>query len=84
MYQIRIKKSAEKELSKLSLSSIKNLHIRIATLAENPFPNGFAKLKGYERLYRIRVGDYRILYTVEQGIMIVEILKIGHRKDIYR
>jgi mRNA interferase RelE/StbE len=54
-------------------------------LAENPRPAGVKKLKGNnEDLYRIRSGDYRVVYSIEDEIRVVDIRKIGHRKDIYR
>jgi mRNA interferase RelE/StbE len=54
-------------------------------LANNPRPIGVKKLKdSSEDLYRIRVGDYRVIYTINDGIRIVNILRIGHRKDIYK
>jgi mRNA interferase RelE/StbE len=84
VYQLRLKKSAEKELALLSLSAINALHTKIEALAEDPFPPGYVKMKGYPNLYRIRAGSYRVLYTVERTVLIVEILKIGHRKDVYR
>ncbi len=85
MYTISIKPSALKELSKLPKATVKKAEKAISALAENPRPDGVKKLKGSEEdLYRIRVGDYRIIYSIEEEIKIVDILKIGHRKDIYR
>jgi mRNA interferase RelE/StbE len=85
MYTISIKPSALKELSKLPKATVKKTEKAIDALAENPRPDGVKKLKGSEGdLYRIRVGDYRIIYYIEDEIKIVDIIKIGHRKDIYR
>ena len=53
-------------------------------LAEDPFPRGARKLTGYDDVYRVRVGRYRILYSVSQGRLVIVILKVGHRKDAYR
>lgn len=59
--------------------------VAIDGLKENPRPNGVKKLKSTdENLYRIRVGDYRILYTIEDTIQIVDITKVGHRRYIYK
>jgi len=55
----------------------------ILSLADDPFPTGYKKLKGLKNMYRIRVGDYRVIYTIHQQTITIEILKIGHRKDIY-
>ena len=84
-YQISIKSSAYKELAKLPKPEAKKVSAAIDRLAKEPRPDGVKKLKGVEEyLYRIRVGDYRIIYSVEDKIRVIDILKIGHRKDIYR
>lgn len=57
---------------------------RIDSLAQNPYPSGIKKLEGEDELYRLRVGDYRILYQVKGKILLVLIVGIGHRRDIYR
>lgn len=82
-YQVKIKKSAEKELAALPVHIILQIKGHIFSLADNPFPRGFKKLKGFKTLYRIRSGDYRIIYTIYQNILIIEVLKIGNRKDVY-
>jgi len=85
MYSISIKPSALKELSKLPKATVRRAEKAIDALAEDPRPDGVKKLKGSdEDLYRIRVGDYRIIYSIEDEIKIVDIRKIGHRKEIYR
>ncbi len=85
MYSIRFKKSAEKELEKLPTAIIKRIGKAIDALAENPRPEGSRKLEGQrESLWRIRIGDYRVVYWVADVIHIVEIRRIGHRKNIYR
>ncbi len=84
MYSIRFKKSAEKELEKLPSQIIKRIVKSIDTLVENPKPVGSKKLEGQkESLWRIRIGDYRVIYLIEDVIKIIEIRRIGHRKDIY-
>ncbi|HUS02653.1 MAG TPA: type II toxin-antitoxin system RelE/ParE family toxin [Chitinophagaceae bacterium] len=82
-YQLKIKKSAEKELAGLPVDTIIAIRDRILLLRNNPFPSGYKKLKGFKRLYRIRSGNYRIIYSVEALVLIIEILKIAHRKDAY-
>ena len=85
MYTIIYQASAEKELNQLSLADYKKVRRLIDSLAENPFPHGCLKLEGFDsKLYRIRKGDYRIIYSVEHQIVTVTILKIAHRKDVYR
>ena len=83
-YSLRIKKTARKELEAVATTADRRRIIkRIESLADNPCPPGSQKLSGRER-YRIRQGQYRILYTIEQRVLIVHVIKIGHRKDVYR
>ena len=85
MYSITIKKSAAKELEHLPGNIIRKVTHDIYPLANNPRPAGSKKLKGAsENLWRIRIGDYRIIYLIEDTIKIIDIRKIGHRKDIYK
>ena len=81
-YKIEIKKSAIKELESIPSNDLKRIIFKIELLAENPRPIGSIKLSGHDR-YRIRQGNYRILYTIEDDILTVFIVKVGHRKDIY-
>jgi len=83
-YKIAIARKAFKELAALPLKVNVQIVEAIDDLKENPRPTGCKKLKGEsEDIWRIRVGDYRILYFVEDTIRIVEIRRIGHRKDVY-
>ena len=85
MYSISINPSALKELIKLPKVMVKKAEKAINSLANNPRPVGVKKLKDTkEDLYRVRVGDYRIIYSIEDEIKIIDILRIGHRKDIYK
>ena len=85
MYTITISQSALKELQRLQKPTVKKIEKAITELAKNPRPAGVKKLKGNtEDLYRIRSGDYRVVYSIEDEIKVVDIRKIGHRKDIYR
>lgn len=83
-FSIQWKKSAVKELKKLPGKTIKNILSAVSSLSDNPFPPGYRKISGAEQTYRIRTGDYRIVYTVISGQLIVEVIKVGHRKDVYR
>lgn len=84
MYQLVIGKQALKELSKLPAKFSKKIVLAIDHLTQEPTPHGSKKLKGEkEYLWRIRVGDYRIIYLIEDSIQVIEIRKIGHRKDVY-
>jgi mRNA interferase RelE/StbE len=82
-YRIGFRASAEKELRKLPAADLPLLIERISALAGNPRPQGSQKLSAEEK-YRIRQGDYRIVYSVDDRKKAVLIVKIGHRKDIYR
>ena len=85
MYSISINPSALKELIKLPKVMVKKAEKAFSSLANNPRPVGVKKLKdSKEDLYRVRVGDYRIIYSIEDEIKIIDILRIGHRKDIYK
>ena len=83
-YSIEIGRSAEKQYKKLPRSDQKRLARAMLALARDPYPKGSRKLSGYSDVYRIRVGRYRILYSVSASQLIVLIVKIGHRKDVYR
>ena len=82
-YQLKIKRSAEKELAALPYNSILSIKERIEKLSDNPFPAGYKKLKGFKNFYRVRAGTYRVIYSVTHQELIIEILKIAHRKDAY-
>ena len=83
-YKIVISKSAEKEISKLSVKEILKIRETILNLAGNPRPFGVKKLEGFDDFYRIKKGNYRIIYTIEDDILTVEVLKVGNRKDVYK
>ena len=82
-YELRIKRSAEKELRAASRPDLPKLINRIQSLAHEPRPPGCQKLSGQDA-YRIRQGDYRIIYTVDDQVRMIEIVKVGHRKEVYR
>ncbi len=83
-YQITILKKALKDMEALSAKTNKQISKAIDDLAENPRPHGCKKLKGeQEYIWRIRVGDYRILYPIDDIITIVEVRRVGHRRNIY-
>lgn len=83
-YKLFISTTAEKSLRKLPKADITRIITEIQTLAVNPYPKGCRKLSGEENVFRIRVGTYRIIYEIEGKRLTVLILKIGHRKDVYR
>ena len=83
-YRINFKPSVEKDLKRVSKHVIAHILKRIAELATNPFPSACLKLTGAERLYRIRVGDYRIIYEMDSSAKVVTIHYVRHRRDVYR
>jgi len=83
-YEIEISRSAEKQLKKLDRKEQERVVRAILLLADDPRPRGSRKLSGYDDVFRIRVGRYRILYSVASGKLVIIILKIGHRRDAYR
>ena len=83
-YKILIKASAAKEIERLSARKDRRRVVdRIRRLADDPRPNGCEKLSGQER-YRVRQGNYRIIYSIDDDILTVHVVKVGDRKDIYR
>lgn len=84
MYSIFYKKSVEKELKKLPKSSLVAVIKKIQTLAKNPKPNGSVKLRGSINLYRIRYSDYRIIYSINNDELVILVIKVAHRKEVYR
>ena len=85
MYKIIISKLASKEILKLPKSVAIVVFDNIKKLSMNPKPIGYKKLKGIkEDIFRIRIGDYRVLYTIEEKIKIVDIRTVKHRKDAYK
>jgi mRNA interferase RelE/StbE len=81
-YEVRIIPSAEREMNRLSATVHERLSKRILSLEDNPHPRGSKKLSGREE-YRLRVGDYRILYIIDDRNHIVTILAVGHRREVY-
>jgi mRNA interferase RelE/StbE len=82
-YSVEIKRSAAKELEQLPPRDRSRIVTRIRALAGNPRPPGCEKLSGQER-YRVRQGNYRILYEIDDAVVRVIVVRIAHRRDVYR
>lgn len=82
-YAIDTKPSARRELENLSDSLIARLVPKIDGLAANPRPSGCRKLRGYKDLWRIRVGDYRVVYIIDDDRKMVSVTRVAHRRDVY-
>ena len=83
-YQVLIPRPAQKQLNNLPKDIGDRMVEKILLLAEDPRPSGTKKLKGYDNEYRIRVGDYRVRYEIDDEKLIVTVLSCRHRKDVYR
>ena len=83
-YKIELKRSAAKEIDGISQKKRRQQIVaRIAKLADDPRPPGCQKLSGQEA-YRIRQGEYRVVYTIEDERLVVTVVKVGHRRDVYK
>lgn len=83
-YQVRISDKALRESDRIPLADRRRIGGKIAALAENPRPPGVEKMKGnFNNFYRIRSGDYRIIYQVRDFELVVLVVRIGHRKHVY-
>ncbi len=82
-YKVEWKRSAVKELRDLPKDAVERISKAVEQLSENPYPVGVRKLVGSEHTYRIREGNYRVLYTVTASSMVVQIIRVGHRKAVY-
>lgn len=82
-YHVALTSSAAKELKRVSGKLIARIVPRLENLASNPRPPGCKKLKGGHREWRIRVGDYRVVYTIDDARSLVEVTRIRHRSEVY-
>ncbi len=84
LYQVVVGKIASKELKKLPKREVQRIFPKIKNLSSQPRPDGCKKLKSQnEDLWRIRIGDYRVIYSIDDSVNIIDIRRIGHRRDIY-
>ncbi|MBY0275467.1 type II toxin-antitoxin system RelE/ParE family toxin [Candidatus Binatia bacterium] len=83
-YRVEVSATAERQIRKLPHADQVRVVSVIQTLATEPRPSGCRKLSGYDDVFRVRVGRYRVLYSVEGRRLIIIVLKVGDRKDVYR
>jgi mRNA interferase RelE/StbE len=89
MYTIEFTNKAEKDLGKLPKQAIARILEKVDKLAEEPRPSGYKKLTDFhvsnapDELYRIRIGDYRVIYSIEDEIITITVVKVAHRKEVY-
>jgi mRNA interferase RelE/StbE len=82
-YSVELKVSARKELERLPAKLIERIFPKLEGLASEPRPAGCKKLKGGQRDWRIRVGDYRVVYTIDDEKLLVSVMRIRHRSEVY-
>jgi mRNA interferase RelE/StbE len=83
-YEVEITPAAQRTIKKLPQNIQRKLIEIIELLAKEPRPVGVVKLSATENLYRVRTGDYRIIYEIQDQILLIVITKVGHRRDIYK
>jgi len=85
VYSLTIKQSAAKELKGIAdNTTLSRIIDKIQSLAEQPRPSGSERLTGRPNVYRIRQGDYRVIYSIDDAANVVDVIKIGHRREVYR
>jgi mRNA interferase RelE/StbE len=84
IYRVEFKASALKELDALQRREQARIIPRINALANNPRPHGSIKLQGQTDQYRIRIGNYRVVYEISDDVLLVLVVQVGHRRDVYR
>jgi mRNA interferase RelE/StbE len=82
-YSIKYTPAAARQIKRLNKAIQTRLKPKIMKLAENPRPPGYKKLQGIDNYYRIRVGDYRVIYEIHDNVLLVLIVKVGPRRDVY-
>ena len=82
-FHVEFTPAARRDLAKLPRDALRRVDALILALAENPYPPGAKKLQGSD-YFRVRAGDYRIIYTVEHRRLVILVIRVGHRRDIYR
>lgn len=83
-YEVVFDSRAGKEIGKLDKPVARRVYSAVMTLAEEPRPDGCRRLSGYPGLWRIRVGDHRVVYSIDDGQLVVVALRVAHRREVYR
>ncbi|GIX46094.1 MAG: translation repressor RelE [Candidatus Tectimicrobiota bacterium] len=84
MYEVLLERTAERDLRRLSTEDFHRIISHIRTLAENPRPSGCRKITGSKSDWRIRVGDYRVIYEIDEKAKAVRVMRVRHRREAYR
>lgn len=83
-FELHWRASTRKDLRGIPPADVSRIIESVAKLADNPLPHGSQKLTGSERTYRVRVGDYRVVYELRRDLNLIEVQRVRHRKDVYR
>ena len=83
-YEVQILPKAIRQIKALSVEVRQDISIAIQSLASEPRPNGVKKLSGEKDIYRVRVGNYRVLYRIVDKVLVVVVVSVGHRREVYR
>ncbi len=83
-YEVNLSRSVRKDLRRIDKQEVPRLVSAIDSLAQTPYPPDSKKLLGSHHSYRLRLGNYRVLYEVEEDIKVISVFKVGHRKEVYR
>jgi mRNA interferase RelE/StbE len=83
-YRVELTRSAEKDLRRIDKSRLPSIFSELEKLALDPRPAGVKKLAGADKTYRVRVEDYRIVYEIENEMLVVLVIRVAHRRDVYR
>lgn len=83
-YQVELAPAAQRQLKKFSHNVRKAIFKQLELLKLHPRPEGTKKLSGMDNLYRVRAGDYRVIYAINDDVLVVLVLKVGNRKEVYR
>ena len=84
MYEVYLERSAENDIKRLPASIFHRIIPQIKTLAENPRPSGCRKIAGSKNDWRIRISDYRIIYEIDEKAKAVRVMRVRHRREVYR
>jgi mRNA interferase RelE/StbE len=84
VYEVYLERSAENDLKRLPTTTFHRIIPKIKTLAENPRPSGCRKIAGSRNDWRIRIGDHRIIYEIDEKAKAVRVMRVRHRREVYR
>lgn len=83
-YQVEVAPAAVRQIKKLTADIQQRVTLKLEELAMKPRPSGVVKLEGVDNLYRIRVGDFRIVYQIQDDLLLITVVKVAHRREVYQ